>query len=126
MRPRKQATIRARPERLRSCASPIGEPSWLSPSAMHCRGRPLKPFDRAGEDVAYPAHGFHQLRSLVLRLELLSEARDERIDRAINGRPVVALEKIHQLVARQNAPRLLHEEGKQIELGRRQLAQGAV
>ncbi len=78
-----------------------------------------------GEDIADAAHGLDQLRALAA-FDLLAQARNEPVDRAVERRPVVPLQEVHELVAREHAPRALDEDGEQVELGRRQLAQVAL
>jgi hypothetical protein len=48
-------------------------------------------------------------------LDLLAQARNQIVDRAIEWRPVLALEQVHDVVTRQHAMWTLHERFEQVE-----------
>ncbi len=83
----------------------------------------LEPLGVGGEGVADAAHGLDQARMVGVGFDLLAQPSHQRIDRAVERRPIVALQQVHDVVAGQNAMRPLDEDLEQVELGGRQLLQ---
>ena len=72
--------------------------------------------DRRDQDVAGAAHRLDDLRVVDVRLELLAQAADLDVDRAVERAGLAAARLLEQEVARQHAAGMLDERRQQAEL----------
>src|SRR6478672_7429119 len=80
----------------------------------------------AREHVARAAHGEDAARRLRIVLDHGADARDMNVDRAVEGLERMALERIHDLVAREHPAGTLREDDEEIELVAGEVARLAV
>ena len=73
-------------------------------------------FDIGGKRVSDPTHGLDQRWSVRIFFDLFAQPRDQIVYRSIKRRPIMAFEKIHDIIARQHAMRPLHKSLQQVEL----------
>ena len=95
-----------------------------SPSLQRRQGQ--SPSCLLREHVARAAHREHAARRLRVVLDRRADARDVDVDRAVEGLQRIALERVHDLVAREHAPGALRQHDEQVELVAGQLAGLAV
>src|SRR4029453_11029789 len=69
----------------------------------------------AREEVAHPPHGFDEARLLWIRLELGADLGDMHVDGAIEGFGV-SLERVEDLLAREDAPGGPGQGSQELEL----------
>ena len=80
-----------------------------------------KPCDRGAEHVANAPHRANQRRAIGPIVKLLAQSRDQRVDRAIEIRPLAPAQHAEKGGARQRLARLAQKGHQQIELRRRQV-----
>src|SRR5258705_3396265 len=91
--------------------------------AIGCRGSVIAAPD---EEVAGATHGADPDRLARIVAQLLADAADQDVDRAVERLPVHAPGLVHDPVARQDPPAGAYEQPEQIELGGRQRQERAV
>src|SRR5262249_21326154 len=129
-RPTQSPTRRTRPAALRNSMNNAAWPSglWLThPARTPDRGSLLRARREREladgrcallvEGVARSAHGADRI-AIAVRHERLAQAPDMHINGAPVDEVVAAPHPVEQLLARQHAPAVLHEEGEQAKLGR--------
>jgi hypothetical protein len=80
-----------------------------------------KPCDLGAEHVANAPHRANQRRAIGPIVKLLAQSRDQRIDRAIEIRPLASAQHAEEGGPRQGKARLAQKRDQQIELRRRQV-----
>src|SRR5262249_48928252 len=112
---------------MQKCVRTLFASRTRTPTPRRPRSRTAPPVDAdrfsytsvsfvAHQYVAHAAHGLDVARLFRVRLELGAQLGDVDVDRSIEGLELFALERVHQVLARQHSSGGARQAGEQLEL----------